>query len=144
MRYVMTVVAVAYSICTVLLVYRVSKSTKCPHASGETISRPQKEADDDIVVAIVLVMDRSVLKKLFPPPGDEAKEATDGDLLRGGVELALDDCRWRLADAGDCKLLRREAALEEDLALDDKLFIIIPGMVRLLCVGMLLLLLLLG
>jgi hypothetical protein len=42
----------------------------------------------------------------------------------------LDDCR-SLAD-DDCKLLllRMEAAREEDLALDDKLFIIIPGMVK--------------
>jgi hypothetical protein len=51
----------------------------------------------------------------------EAKEATDGDLLMGGVELVLDDrCRWLLADS-DWKSLH--------LALDDKLFIIIPGMV---------------
>jgi hypothetical protein len=98
-----------------------SKSTKCPHASVEKTSRPQREADFDPIAYDVLLTDRS---EEFP----EAKEATDGDLLRGGVELALDDCRW-LAD-GDCKLLlRMEAALEEDLALDDKLFIIIPGMV---------------
>jgi hypothetical protein len=95
----------------------VSKSTKCPHASGERVSRPQKEADFDPIPDVLLTN----MSEEFP----ESKEATDGDLLRGGVELALDDCRW-LAD-DDCKLL--EAALEEDLALDDKLFIIIRGMV---------------
>jgi hypothetical protein len=89
----------------------VSKSTKCPHASGEKVSRPQKEADFDPIPDVLLTN----ISEEFP----ESKEATDGDLLRGGVELALDDCR--------CKLL--EAALEEDLALDDKLFIIIRGMV---------------
>ena len=104
-----------------------SKSTKCPHASGEKTSRPQRESDDDPVTD-GLLMDRS---EEFP----EAKEATDGEILRGGVELALDDCRW-LAD-GDCKLLlRMEVALEEDLALDDKLFIIIPGMVIVIVIGL--------
>jgi hypothetical protein len=50
----------------------------------------------------------------------EAKEATDGDLLMGEVELVLDDdCRW-LTDR-DCKSLH--------LALEDMLIIIIPGMV---------------
>jgi hypothetical protein len=98
----------------------VSKSTKCPHESAEKTSRPQREADFD-PIADVLLTARS---EEFP----EAKEATDGDLLRGGVELALDDCRWLAV--GDCKLLlSMEAALEEDLALDDKQFIIIPGMV---------------
>jgi hypothetical protein len=96
----------------------VSKSTKCPHVSGEESSRPQREADE-YPVADGRVMDRS---EEFP----EAKEATDGDLLRGGVELALDGCRW--LPAIDCKLLRSEAFFEEDLAFD-KLFIIIPGMV---------------
>jgi hypothetical protein len=86
--------------------------------SGEESSRPQRDEDP---VAGGLVMERS---EEFP----EAKDATDGDLLRGGVELALalGDCRW-LTDS-DCKLLRREAFLEDFLAFD-KLFIIIPGMV---------------
>jgi hypothetical protein len=98
----------------------VSKSTKCPHVSGEEISRPQREADEDSI-ADDLCMERS---EEFP----EAKDATDGDLLSGGVELALavGDCRW-LTDS-DFKLLRREAFLEECLAFD-MLFIIIPGMV---------------
>ena len=88
--------------------------------SGEESSRPQREADED-PIADGLCVERS---EEFP----EAKEATDGDLLRGGVELALavGDCRW-LADS-DCKLLRREAFLEDFLAFD-KLFIIIPGIV---------------
>jgi hypothetical protein len=48
----------------------------------------------------------------------------------GGVDLALDggDCRW-LTDS-DWKPLSREGFLREEvLALEDKLFIIIPGMV---------------
>jgi hypothetical protein len=90
--------------------------------SGEESSRPQREADED-PIADGLVWERS---EEFP----EAKEATDGDLLRGGVELALavGDCRWLPADS-DCKLLRREAFLGDFLTFD-RLFIIIPGMVN--------------
>jgi hypothetical protein len=74
--------------------------------------RPQREDEEDAVADGRLSMDAS----------EEAKEATDGDLLMGGFELVLDDdrCRWLLADS-DCKSLH--------LALDDKLFIIIPGRV---------------
>jgi hypothetical protein len=93
-----------------IIFYTCSKSTKYPHVSGEAASRPQRED----AVADGLLMDAS--EEL-----SEAKEATDGDLLMGGVELVLDDrCRWLLADS-DCKSLH--------LALDDKLFIIIPGRV---------------